>query len=103
MFNQSLELLMKNAGGLCTNTPMNQVEVRPLIRVWSDAARDFFGRLMPPRQPRMSERDLTALDGLSAETLKDIGAPEWMQEGARRSANRAQQGGLFERDTINWR
>lgn len=103
MFNQHLELTMNNTGCLCTNTPMDQVEVLPVIRTWLDAARDSLGRLMPARQPKMTEQDLTALDGLSAETLKDIGAPEWMQERAQRSANRARRGGLFERDSLHWR
>ena len=103
MFNQLLELTMNNTGCLCTNTPMDQVEVLPVIRTWLDAARDFLGRLIPARQPKMSERDWTALDGLSAETLKDIGAPQWMLERAQRSANRARQGGLFERDSLHWR
>ena len=94
---------MNNAGSLCTNTPLNHVEVRPVIRSWPDAVRDFLGGLMPARHQKMSEGDWTALDGLSAATLKDIGAPEWMQERAQRSANRAHQGGLFERDSIHWR
>lgn len=94
---------MNNAGSLCANTPLDQVEVRLATRTWVNAMRFLFSRLMRARQPRMSECDLTALDGLSAATLKDIGAPEWMHEQAQRSANRAHQGGLFERDSLHWR
>jgi|GEM_PF-6670986 len=94
---------MNNAGFLYKNTFMDQVKVRPVIHTWVNATRDFWVRLMPAHQPKMSERDLTALDGLSAETLKDIGAPEWMQERVQRSEDRARQGGLFERDSLHWR
>jgi len=59
--------------------------------------------LMAPRHTRLSESQLTALDGLNAETLKDIGAPEWLQAQAYRSHERAHQGGLFERDSLHWR
>jgi hypothetical protein len=58
---------------------------------------------MAPRQTRRTETNLTALDGLTAETLKDIGAPEWMYERALRTQERALQGGLFERDSLHWR
>jgi hypothetical protein len=55
------------------------------------------------RQARRTACELTALDGLRADTLKDIGAPEWMVERAHRAENRARQGGLFERDSLHWR
>ena len=50
------------------------------------------GRLRPAggqsgvsRRPLGSgERELMALDGLSARTLRDIGAPDWMVDDARR-------------------
>ena len=58
---------------------------------------------MAPRKARLTQADLTALDGLTAETLKDIGAPEWMYERAQRAQERAYQGGLFEQDTLHWR
>lgn len=66
-----------------------------LLRVWSS--------LMATRGARLSDRKLSSLDGLSAETLKDIGAPEWLQAQAYRSHERARQGGLFERDSLYWR
>lgn len=103
MFNQPLDLIMNTTCCPSTTTPMAPVKARPLIGTWVKVARDFWSRLMPARQRPMSEHDLTALDGLSAETLKDIGAPEWMLERAQRSENRAHQEGLFERDSINWR
>lgn len=86
-----------------TITPMAPVKARGLMDTWVKVAADFWGRLLPARQRPMSEHDLTALDGLSAETLKDIGAPHWVQERAQRSENRAHQDGLFERDSIYWR
>jgi hypothetical protein len=55
------------------------------------------------RQARRTACELTALDGLSAHSLKDIGAPEWMVERAWHIETRARQGGLFERDSIHWR
>jgi hypothetical protein len=103
MFNQPLEITMNNTGSLCTNTSLDQVEVRLVTRIWVNATRSLFSRLMRARQPRMSACDLTALDGLSAATLKDIGAPEWVHERAQRSANRAHPGSLFERDSLHWR
>jgi hypothetical protein len=51
----------------------------------------------------LDESQLNALDGLSAETLKDIGAPEWLQEQTQRAHDRAWQGGLLERDSLHWR
>jgi hypothetical protein len=58
---------------------------------------------MAPRLARRTACELTALDGLTAETLKDIGAPEWIYERALRAQKRARQGGLFERDSLHWR
>jgi hypothetical protein len=46
---------------------------------------------------------LTALDGLTPETLKDIGAPEWIQARALRAEESARQRRLFERNSLNWR
>ena len=103
MFNQPLELTMNNAGSLCANTTLDQVEVRLVTRTWVNAVCSLFSHLTRARQPRMTACDLTALDGLSAASLKDIGAPEWVHERAQRSANRAHQGGLFERDSLYWR
>jgi hypothetical protein len=58
---------------------------------------------MDPRKTHLTDNELTALDGLTAETLKDIGAPEWMQARAIRAHERARHGGLFERDSLHWR
>ena len=70
---------------------------------WATAARAWWTRWMAPRHAQKTEAELTALDGLSADTLKDIGAPEWMYERAQRAQERTRHGGLFERDTIHWR
>ena len=48
------------------------------------------------RRTRRGERQLMSLDGLSAQTLKDIGAPEWLQQ-------RASPGQRFARDSAFWR
>jgi hypothetical protein len=68
-----------------------------------NAMQGFWASLKIARRAKASEWDLTALDGLSVETLKDIGAPEWVHERFQRSENRAHEGGLFERDPLNWR
>ena len=73
------------------------------ISTWIGLARAWWTRGSTQRQPRKIENELTVLDGLTAETLKDIGAPEWMQDRALRAQERARQGGLFERDSLHWR
>jgi hypothetical protein len=94
---------MNNAGSLCTTPQSNQVEIPTVIRIAMNAAHKFLGRFKAVRQTKMTEEDLTALDGLSAATLKDIGAPEWLQDRAHRAKERAHQGGVFERDSLHWR
>jgi hypothetical protein len=94
---------MNNAGSLCTTPQSNQVEIPTVIRTAMNAAHKVWGRFKAVRQTKMTEEDLTALDGLSAATLKDIGAPEWLQDRAHRAKERAHQGGLFERDSLHWR
>jgi hypothetical protein len=94
---------MNNAGSLCTTPPSDQVAVQTVIRTALNAAQQFLSRFKFVRQPKMTEEDLNALDGLSAETLKDIGAPEWLQDQAHRAKERAHQGGVFERDSLHWR
>lgn len=71
--------------------------------LWAATAGAWWARWMAPRQAHRSEGELTALDGLSAETLKDIGAPEWVQDRALRAQERARHRGLFERDSLHWR
>ena len=63
----------------------------------------WWARWLMPRQPRSTQSELTALDGVTAETLKDIGAPEWMQERARSAHELSRQGGLLERESLHWR
>jgi len=55
----------------------------PAIHPWVAGVRDFLQHVTLTQQHGLTDDQLTALDGLSAETLKDIGAPEWMQERAR--------------------
>jgi hypothetical protein len=98
-----MELTMNNAGSLCTSPLPDQAEFQTVIRTAMNATLKFLGRLKAVRQAKMTEEDLTALDGLSAETLRDIGAPEWLQDRAHRAKERAHQGGLFERDSLHWR
>lgn len=55
---------------------------RPWWRRWLDlAARPRRLRLVPASEPaRWNERDLRHLRHLSARTLRDIGAPEWVAD-----------------------
>jgi hypothetical protein len=103
MFNQALEITMNNAGSLCTTPLAEPIGIQNLIRTAINASFKFLGRIKAVRQPKMTQEDLTALDGLTAETLKDIGAPEWLQEQVHRAKERAHQGGMFERDSLHWR
>ena len=73
------------------------------VNIWLTAAASWWRHWQAARQARHSAPDLAALDGLTTETLKDIGAPEWVFERAQRSQERAHQGGLFERDSLHWR
>lgn len=85
----------------CTLLPPGKSDTR--LQRWVTVVRHLGTSLMTIRRRRLSESQLTALDGLSAETLKDIGAPEWLQEQVYRSHERARQGGLLERDSLHWR
>jgi len=90
------------------NTAYSQCATHPLTThrvasTWTATARAWWARWMAPHQTQQTESDLTALDGLTAKTLKDIGAPEWMHARALRTEERARQGGLFERDSLHWR
>lgn len=84
---------MNTAGCTCPPSPLAP----------STTQRAWWARWLMPRQPQRTQSDLTALDGLTAETLKDIGAPEWMHERALRAQERARQGGLLERESLHWR
>lgn len=76
---------------------------RRVVSIFAATAGAWWARWMAPRPAAKTEAELTALDGLSAYTLKDIGAPEWVHDRARRAHERARQGGLFERDSLHWR
>ncbi|MDD2924486.1 hypothetical protein [Rhodoferax sp.] len=73
------------------------------LPTWVATTRAWWKRWMASHQARRSACELTALDGLSPHSLKDIGAPEWVVESAQRAQERAHHGGLFERDTSHWR
>lgn len=77
-------------------------QARHIFSRWIGLARAWWTRRNTQRPAQKTENELTALDGLTAETLKDIGAPEWMQARAQRAQERARQGGLFERDSLHW-
>jgi len=88
----------------CVCVPLPQREQATTIPPrWASIVGGLWASLMPTRRTRLSESQLTALDGLSANMLKDIGAPEWLQEQTQRQHDRARQGGLMERDTLHWR
>jgi hypothetical protein len=70
---------------------------------WAGTARAWWARWRTSRRNRLTEDDLTALDGLTPETLKDIGAPEWIQARALRAQESARQRRLFERNSLHWR
>lgn len=86
-----------------TATAYPPPQARHIISRWIGTARARWTRWNTQRQRQKAEDELTALDGLAAETLKDIGAPEWMQARAQRAQERARQGGLFERESLHWR
>lgn len=66
-------------------------------------ARAWRARGKAAQQPLRTKYDLPVLDGLTAKTLKDIGAPEWVQARAQRAQDLARQRGLFERASLHWR
>ncbi|HEY8906782.1 MAG TPA: hypothetical protein VIM63_12160 [Rhodoferax sp.] len=94
---------MNTAYSPCATRPLTPLAMPSAIRTWTAAARAWWARGKTPNQAQQTESQLTALDGLTAETLKDIGAPEWLYERAHRTQERARQGGLFERDSMHWR
>lgn len=87
----------------CACVPSPPHEQGTTINRWGSVVRRFWATLKAVRRPPPHEQQQASLDGLSAETLKDIGAPEWLQARAYRSHERAHQGGLFERDSLHWR
>jgi len=84
----------------CTTRPVAPLSIISVIGTWTVATRAWW---TSRTRSRKTESELRALDGLSAETLKDIGAPDWLQDCAYRARERAHQGGLFERDSLHWR
>jgi len=103
MFIQPLETGMNTTCNPCTTAPPAPVVTLRTVSAWLNTARTAWARWLATRQPPPTDDDLTALDGLTAETLKDIGAPEWLQARAQRAQDRARQGGLFERESLLWR
>lgn len=94
---------MNTACCTCTLAPIAPTTTQRAVGARADTAGTWWARWLPPRQPQRTQSEITALDGLTAETLKDIGAPEWMHERALRAQERARQGGLFERESLYWR
>lgn len=94
---------MNTAYQSCVCVPLPQRQQATTIQRWASVVSRLWASLRSPRRTRPSESQLTALDGLSADMLKDIGAPEWLQEQTRRQQNRARQGGLLEQDSLHWR
>lgn len=87
----------------CIASPMPLLTTPRTISAWAATARAWWTHWTTPRQTHRTESELRALDGLTAEALKDIGAPEWVLERSLRAQERARQGGLFERDALHWR
>lgn len=95
---------MNTACTPCCTTPLSApVATRHATPSWQTAARTWWTRWKASRQARRTSGDLTALDGLNAHSLKDIGAPEWVIERTQRAQERARQGGLFEQHSSHWR
>jgi len=87
----------------CACSALPQDSTSSLIPRWTGAVRRFWASWKTARRARRELKQLRTLDGLNAEALKDIGAPEWLQAQAYRSHERARQGGLFERESLYWR
>jgi len=87
----------------CANSALPAPQKTGLTTRWAAAVRCFWTARRVPPASQFDDSQLTALDGLSYETLKDIGAPEWLQEQAYHTRQRAHQGGLLEQNTLHWR
>lgn len=86
-----------------TLTPMAPSTTECAVSARAVTSGSWWARWLMPRQLQSTQSDFAALDGLSAETLKDIGAPEWMQERARRAQGFCRQGGPLARGHMHWR
>lgn len=102
-FTQTLEILMNTIAQPCANSALPQRQTTSITARWVAAVRRFWAAWRAPRPSRHDDSQLNSLDGLSAEALKDIGAPEWLQARAYHASQRARQGGLLERDPLHWR
>ena len=94
---------MNTACSPCPTGPLVPLGTPSTVSIWLANIRAWWTHRMAWRKDPFTANDLTTLDGLRADTLKDIGAPEWMIERAWYAQERARQGGLFERDTLHWR
>jgi hypothetical protein len=103
IFKHTQEITMDTTCSQCITRPMPLLNTPRAASAWAATARAWWTGLTTPRQTHRTESELRALDGLTAETLKDIGAPEWVLERSLSSQERARQGGLFERDSLRWR
>lgn len=103
IFHHTPETTMNTACSPCITSPLPPSPTRRFANTWLASARARWSRWTASRQPQRAESELTALDGLTPETLKDIGAPEWVQARALRAQERARQGSLFERESLHWR
>ena len=83
--------------------PLPQHPPRIPRQRWMSVVRRLGVALGAVLRSRPRERPPASLDGLSAETLKDIGAPEWLQAQAYHAHARTRHGGLFERESLYWR
>ena len=92
---------MNTACSPCTPRPTTPSATQHAVSTWTATASAWWARWRGARQARRAISELPTLDGLSAETLKDIGAPEWMHARAHRTQERARQGGLFERESLH--
>ena len=104
MSNQTLEPTTMNT--TCTQytaTAPTLPQARHIFATWLGLASTWWTRRNTQHPVQKTDNELTALDGLTPETLKDIGAPEWVQARAQRAQDRARQGGLFERESLHWR
>jgi hypothetical protein len=103
IFNHTQEIAMDTTCSQCDARPMPLFTTPSAVSAWAATARAWWTGWTTPRQTHRTESELRALDGLTAEALKDIGAPEWVLERSLRAQERARQGGLFERDSLHWR